>query len=48
MKTIKKVVRKVSRLDITDKVGLSIGVLLILPSCIMVVVDVITNGARMI
>ena len=44
----KLAVRKVSRLDIIDKVGLSIGVLFILPSCVGIIVDVIVNGARMI
>ena len=44
----KLAVRKVSRLDNIDKGGLLIGVLFILPSCLMIMVDVIVNGARML
>ena len=44
----KLVVRKVSRLDNIDKTGLLIGVLFILPSCAMLIVDVLANGSRML
>ena len=44
----KLAVRKVSRLDKIDKGGLLIGALFILPSCAMILVDVIVNGSRML
>jgi len=44
----KLAVRKVSRLDNIDKTGLLIGALFILPSCLMIMVDVIVNGSRML
>lgn len=44
----KLVVRKVSRLDNIDKTGLAIGLLFILPSCFMLMVDVIVNGSNML
>ena len=44
----KLAVRKVSRLDNIDKGGLLIGALFILPSCAMLVVDVIVNGSNML
>ena len=44
----KLLVRKVSRLDNIDKGGLLIGALFILPSCVMILVDVLTNGSRML
>ena len=44
----KLAVRKVSRLDNIDKGGLLVGVLFIIPSCLALIIDVVSNGSRML
>ena len=44
----KLAVRKVSRLDNIDKGGLLIGALFIIPSCLALIIDVVSNGSRML
>lgn len=41
-------VRKVKGLDKVDLVGASIGVFFILPSLVVVTIDLIVNGANML
>ena len=44
----KLVVRKVNRLDNIDKTGLTIGLLIILPSVVAIIKDVLINGSNLI
>jgi len=44
----KLTIRKVNRLDNIDKFGLTFGILFLLPTITVLLVDVFTNGARML
>jgi hypothetical protein len=44
----KLAVRKVNRLDNIDKGGLLVGLFFILPSIVLLISDVITNGSNLI
>jgi hypothetical protein len=44
----KLAVRKVSRLDKIDKFGVIFGIIFMLPSITMLIIDVITNGSKML
>lgn len=44
----KLAVRKVNRLDNTDKLGLMFGIVFMLPAVTMLLVDIFTNGAKML
>ncbi len=43
----KLIVRKVPRLETLEKVGLAIVGLVIVPSCLLLLVDVFINGAQL-
>ena len=45
---MKKLINKIAKLDKIDLVGLSIGIFFLLPSIIMLVIDLINNGAKML
>jgi hypothetical protein len=45
---MKKLINKISKLDKIDLVGLSIGIFFLLPSIILLVIDLINNGAKML
>jgi hypothetical protein len=42
-----KLKNKISKLDKIDLVGLSIGIFFLLPSIIILVIDLINNGAKL-
>ncbi len=44
----KLAVRKVSRLDKIDKFGVIFGIIFMLPTITMLIIDVITNGSKML
>ena len=44
----KLAVRKVNRLDNIDKIGLTIGLFIILPSVVAIIKDVLINGSNLI
>ena len=44
----KLTIRKVNRLDNTDKFGLAFGIVFMLPTVTMLLIDVFTNGAKML
>lgn len=44
----KLTIRKVNRLDNTDKFGLAFGIAFMLPAVTMLLIDVFTNGAKML
>ena len=43
-----KLKNKISKLDKIDLVGLSVGIFFLLPSIIVLVIDLINNGAKML
>ena len=43
-----KLINKIEKLDKIDLVGLSIGVFFLLPSVIILIIDLINNGAKML
>ena len=43
-----KLINKIAKLDKIDLIGLSIGIFFLLPSIILLVIDLINNGARML
>ncbi len=43
-----KLINKIVKLDKIDLVGLSIGVFFLLPGIIVLVIDLINNGAKML
>lgn len=45
---MKKIKNKVSKLDNVDKFGIIFGIVFMLPSVTLLVVDVIVNGAKML
>jgi len=45
---MKKLINKISNLDKIDLVGLSIGILFLLPSIILLLIDLIINGSNLI
>ena len=44
----KLAVRKVNRLDNIDKIGLTIGLFIILPAVVAIIKDVLINGSNLI
>ena len=44
----KLTIRKVNRLDNADKFGLTFGLVFMLPAVTMLLIDVFTNGAKML
>ena len=44
----KLTIRKVNRLDSTDKFGLAFGLLFMLPAVTILLIDVFTNGAKIL
>ena len=44
----KLTIRKVNRMDNTDKFGLAFGLVFMLPAVTMLLIDVFTNGAKML
>ena len=44
----KLTIRKVKRLDNTDKFGLTFGLVFMLPAVTMLLIDIFTNGAKML
>ena len=44
----KLTIRKVNRLDNIDKFGLTFGLVFMLPAVTMLLIDVFTNGAKML
>lgn len=45
---MRKLINKITKLDKIDLVGLSVGVFFLLPSIIILVIDLINNGAKML
>jgi hypothetical protein len=48
MRNLKSIIRKVNKLDNIDKFGLTFGLLFLLPSIIVLLIDIFTNGAKML
>ena len=48
MRNLKLIVRKLNKLDNTDKFGLTFGLLFLLPSIVILLIDIFTNGAKML
>ena len=48
MRKLKLIARKLNKLDNTDKFGLAFGLLFLLPSIIILLIDIFTNGAKML
>lgn len=48
MRNLKAIIRKVNKLDNIDKFGLTFGLLFLLPSIIVLLIDIFTNGAKML
>jgi len=44
----KLTIRKINRLDNTDKFGLTFGLVFMLPAVTMLLIDIFTNGAKML
>jgi len=44
----KLTIRKVNRLDNADKFGLAFGLVFMLPSVTMLLIDIFTNGAKIL
>ena len=44
----KLTIRKINRLDNTDKFGVMFGLVFMLPAVTMLLVDIFTNGAKML
>ena len=44
----KLTIRKVNRLDNTDKFGLTFGLVFMLPTITMLLIDILTNGSKML
>ena len=42
-----KLKKKIAKLDKIDLIGLSIGVFFLLPSIIILIIDLINNGAKL-
>ena len=48
MRYLKAIIRKVNKLDNIDKFGLTFGLLFLLPSIVILLIDIFTNGAKML